>query len=99
LKRVGSDINDAELTKAQIDVPLETGDAFWIYTKDPSGQALIDLMNRALDRPAQHVSVKGDDSGPIVLRWEDTLDERLHAGRERVRQLTNDKESTESKAE
>ena len=73
LKRVGSDSNDAELTNAQIDVALKTGDAFWIYTKDPSVAAFTDLMNRALDKPAPHVNVAGPMSGPLSLdgriRW------------------------------
>jgi len=99
LRRVGSDINDAELTKAQIDAALKTGDAFWIYTKDPSVQAFTDLMNRSLDKPAQQVSVKGSDTGPIVIRWEDTLEARLHSGRERVRQLRHDNAATETDAE
>jgi hypothetical protein len=99
LRRVATDTNNPELTKAQIDAALRTGDAFWIYTKDPSAQAFTDLMNRAFDKPAQHVNVAGSNVGPIVLTRQDTLEERLNAGRERVRQLRNDNAATASKAE
>jgi hypothetical protein len=30
-----------------------SGNASWIYTKDPSVQAFTDLMNRALDKPGR----------------------------------------------
>lgn len=43
---------------------------FW--TRDPSIQAFTDLMNRAMDKPAEQVRVTGDDGGPIehVFRWQ-----------------------------
>ena len=37
---------------------------FYIYTKDPNVQALTDLMNRAIDKPSEHVQVAGADGGP-----------------------------------
>jgi hypothetical protein len=43
---------------AVIDAALnegEEGSYYWIYTKDPNVQAFTDLMNRALDKPAEHV--------------------------------------------
>ena len=45
---------------------------YWIFTKDPSVQAFTDLMNRALDKPAEQVKVTGADDGPIehVFRWQ-----------------------------
>lgn len=44
---------------------LNSGDetSFYIFTKDPSVQAYTDLMNRALDKPTEHVdlNVTSDD--------------------------------------
>ena len=42
-----------------------------IYTNDPNVQAFTDLMNRALDKPAQQTKVTGTDDGPITIRWLD----------------------------
>jgi hypothetical protein len=44
---------------------------YLIYTKDPNVQAFTDLMNRALDKPAQQTRVTGTDDGPIEIRWLD----------------------------
>lgn len=55
----------------QIDAALKTGNAVWIYTKDPSVQAFTDLMNRALDKPAEQMKVTGADDGPIIFKWQD----------------------------
>jgi hypothetical protein len=43
-----------------------------IWDKDPSVQAFTDLMNRALDKPAEQVKVTGEDGGPVVhlFRWQ-----------------------------
>ncbi len=48
------------------------GSTFYIHTKDPSVQAFTDLMNRALDKPAEQVKVTGEDGGPVehVFRWQ-----------------------------
>src|SRR5215831_15835218 len=54
----------------QIDEALKSDNAFWIYTKDPSVQAFTDLLNRAIDRPAEHVELAGTDGGPIVIKWQ-----------------------------
>ena len=52
------------------------GEHYWIFTKDPSVQAFSDLLNRALDKPAEHVQMTGMDNGPleIVIRkpWTDS---------------------------
>lgn len=42
-----------------------------VWEKDPSVQAFSDLMNRALDKPAEQVKVTGEDGGPVVheFRW------------------------------
>lgn len=46
------------------------GSTYWIFTKDPSTQAFSDLMNRALGKPAEEITLKGDANAPIVLRWQ-----------------------------
>jgi hypothetical protein len=57
-------------TDDQIDAALKMGNAFWIYTKDPSVQAFSDLLNRALDKPAEQVTISGDEDKPIVMKWQ-----------------------------
>lgn len=57
-----------------IEAALNAGDResyYWIFTKDPSVQAFTDLMNRALDKPAEQLKVTGEDGGPVqhVLSW------------------------------
>ena len=52
---------------------------YWIFTKDPSVQAFTDLMNRALDKPAEQVEVD-------VTVHTDQITARLLAGRERLAQ-------------
>lgn len=61
--------------QAEIDRLLSEGvedEHYWIFAKDPSVQAFTDLMNRALDKPAEQVKVTGDDGGPVVhvFRWQ-----------------------------
>lgn len=48
----------------------EEGRNYWIFTKDPSVQAFTDLLNRALDKPAEQVKVTGGDGGPITIKHE-----------------------------
>jgi hypothetical protein len=52
----------------QIDKALKTKNAFWIYTKDPNVPAFTDLMNRAIDKPAEHIQI--EDAGSITIRWQ-----------------------------
>src|SRR3990167_6389656 len=40
-----------------------------IWEKDPSVHAFSDLLNRALDKPAEHVSLTGHEGGPLVVQW------------------------------
>ena len=54
----------------QIDKAVKSKNACWIYTKDPNVQASTDLLNRAIDRPAEHVQLEGADGGPLVIRWQ-----------------------------
>ena len=46
----------------QIDEALKTKTAFWIYTKDPNVQAFTDLLNRCLDKPAEHVQIAATEA-------------------------------------
>jgi hypothetical protein len=60
--------------QAQIDQLLKEGsegEHYWIFSKDPSVQAFTDLLNRALDKPAEQVKVTGEDGGPVefTFRW------------------------------
>src|SRR5215813_13976926 len=57
----------------QIDKALKSKNACWIYTKDPNVQAYTDLLNRAIDKPAEHVAIEG--AGSITIRWQ-TGDEK-----------------------
>ena len=70
----------------EIETALNSGDKdsyYRIFTKDPSVPAFIDLMNRALDRPAEQMKVTGTNDGPVVFKWQD-MDERIAAGRKRL---------------
>lgn len=47
------------------------GDDYYIFMKDPSVPAFTDLLNRALDKPADHVELSGADGGPLVIKWQE----------------------------
>lgn len=51
---------------------IAQGRALRIFTRLPSTPAYTDLMNRAIDKPAEQVKVTGDDGGPVVhvFRWQ-----------------------------
>lgn len=58
--------------QAEIDRLLSEGDEdrdYWIFSKDPSVQAFTDLLNRALDKPAEHVEMTGANGAPLAIRW------------------------------
>jgi hypothetical protein len=59
----------------QIDKALKTKNAFWIYTKDPNVAAFTDLLNRAIDKPAEHIQVAGE--GSITIRWQTDEEPKL----------------------
>jgi hypothetical protein len=63
----------------QIDEAIKSKNACWIYTKDPNVQAFTDLLNRALDKPAEHVQIAGHDGGSLVIRWQLDESEALEA--------------------
>jgi len=62
------------------------GEHYWIFTKDPSVQSFTDLMNRALDKPADTVDVTVSRS-PRELSDEELLAEaqRLLKGQDGAR--------------
>ena len=60
---------------AQIDKALKSKNAFWIYTKDPNVRAFTDLLNRAIDKPAEHIQVAGE--GSITIRWQTDEEPKL----------------------
>ena len=64
---------------AQIDKALKSKNACWIYTKDPNVQAFTDLLNRALDRPAEHVQIAGE--GSITIKWQTGEEPKLVEGK------------------
>ncbi len=47
----------------------EEGKTYWIFAKDPSTQAFSDLMNRAIDKPAEQMKVTGAEDGPVEIRF------------------------------
>lgn len=65
---------------AEVDRLLSEGEEdrdYWIFTKDPSVQAFTDLMNRALDKPAEQTQ-------KIELSGEVSIVARLQAARKRL---------------
>lgn len=57
--------------QALVDELLRTGESekdYWIFTKDPSVQAFTDLLNRAIDKPAESMTV--EHSGDLTFRWQ-----------------------------
>lgn len=46
------------------------GDATEIWFKQPNVQAFTDLMNRAADKPSEHVQITGKDDEPVTFRWQ-----------------------------
>jgi DNA-directed RNA polymerase beta subunit len=40
-----------------------------IWEKDPSVQAFTDLLNRTIDKPAEHVELTGKDGEPLEVKW------------------------------
>lgn len=63
---------DGTFTRAtdvkQIDAACASGaKAFMIFTQAPNTQAYTDLMNRALDKPAEQIQVTGPSGGPLEI--------------------------------
>lgn len=68
-KRTGKFLRVPQSGAQQLDANEEIVE---VWEKDPSTQAYADLLNRALDKPAEQMKVTGDDGGPVehVFRWE-----------------------------
>lgn len=41
-----------------------------VWEKDPNIQAATDLLNRCIDKPAEHVALTGPDDGPVLFKWQ-----------------------------
>jgi len=52
----------------QVDKAIKSKNAVWIYTKDPNVQAFTDLLNRCIDKPAEHVQIASE--GSITIKWQ-----------------------------
>lgn len=62
-------LSDPAQIEAALNAPnAEEGSTYWIYTKDPSIQSFSDLMNRAIDKPAEQTQ-EHEHSGEVVFRW------------------------------
>ncbi len=59
----------AEQLQAWETSPDEAPTVIEVWQKDPSIQAFTDLMNRALDKPAEQMRVTGADDGPVEVRF------------------------------
>jgi hypothetical protein len=58
---------------AQIDAACKAGaQAVRIFTQAPNTAAFTDLLNRALDKPADQIQLTGEEGGPVVhtFRWQ-----------------------------
>lgn len=76
-------VKDPKLIQAALNKG-EEGSFYWIFTKDPSVQAFTELMNRALDKPAEQITI---DQTVTVIHTE--LNRRIAEGRKRAA-LTKD---------
>lgn len=63
-------VTDPEQIERALNAPgAKEGTTFWIYTKDPSTAAFTDLMNRTIDKPADHMELLGNADKPLQMRW------------------------------
>jgi len=83
-KLVATDTDDPRVAEAQIDAAMKSGNAVWIYTKDPNVRAITELLDRAIDKPAQQTRLTGMDDGPVLIKWQDEIDKRIAEGRQRA---------------
>ncbi len=60
-----------ELTERILSGEDTAHEAIEVWDKEPSVPAFTDLMNRALDKPADRMKVTGEDGGPVqhVMLW------------------------------
>jgi hypothetical protein len=62
----------------------ESAESWEVWEKDPNIQAFTDLMNRAIDKPREQQQNTNVHS-TMTISWENSLVEKLAAGRERAR--------------
>lgn len=75
---------DAAVDEARIDAAVAQGKSqCWIYLKDPSIQAFTDLMNRALDKPTEHVDLKAVIEDRKLS--DDEFEKRFHAVQQKLK--------------
>lgn len=58
-------IEDPKMIEAALNAGDE-GSYYWVFTKDPSVQAFTDLMNRAIDKPSEHVEMNHSGALRII---------------------------------
>ena len=68
-----------------LDAPAGTHEFFDIWVRGPSTQAFKDLMDRAIDKPAEHID--------LVVNDEEERIRRLQRGRERNAQAKRDRDA------
>jgi hypothetical protein len=74
-------ITDPDEIEAALNVEnASEGSTYWIFTQNPNVQAFTDLLNRALDKPAEHVQIAGADDGPIQIQWMSRDDDEKESG-------------------
>jgi hypothetical protein len=81
-------VTDAKLIEEALNKG-EEGSYYWIFTKDPSVQAFTDLLNRALDKPAEQITI---DQNVTVIHQE--LNQRIAEGRKRAALIKDAAESS-----
>ena len=59
------------VTEAMARVQIGVDETIEVWEKDPSVQAFTDLLNRALDKPAEQFKVTGAEGGPLLVQWAD----------------------------
>lgn len=67
---VSRDAKTGKFTPVEAESQLKDATEIWLVK--PNVQAFSDLLNRALDKPAEQIKVTGEDGGPVehVFRWQ-----------------------------
>jgi hypothetical protein len=61
-------LTDPAEIEAALNAPgAAEGSTYWIYVKDPSVQAMADLLNRAIGKPVEEV--QAEVKGGLTIRW------------------------------
>jgi len=62
--------NAAELFKLTDKKGEEGGVIIEVWEKEPSAQSFTDLMNRAIDKPAETMTAEVQHKGGLVIKWQ-----------------------------